>query len=248
MDSTRRGWLAAALMSACTVQLSHLAEVRAEDAPSRPATDAKRAGEEAAAKDASAKDAPAALPPGALNDESLGTLLQAIGLKPKLTEARYDFTFASKHQDQEWTLSMSAVLSQDKKTIWIMAWLDELPRSAKDVPRSALLSLLAENDKMGKGMFFSYIPGNRRFALQQVVENRDMTSKKVRSLLLELGQNVSQTYPQWTVANWKDLPSAEPGEEQEGPQQASGATPSNATPPKAPVRPAAAAPGKSSKK
>ena len=52
-----------------------------------------------------------------------------------------------------------------------MAWLDELPRSASDVPRVALLRLLADNDKMGGGKFFTYVPGIRRFVLQRVIPN-----------------------------------------------------------------------------
>jgi hypothetical protein len=148
-------------------------------------------------------EAPVVLPPGGLTDESLGTMLEAFSLKPKRAETRYDFAFASTIDDEEWTLSMSAVLSTDQQTLWLMAWLDELPRSARDVPRSALLKLLAANDKMGKGRFFSYIPQARRFALQQVVENREMTSKKLRGLLVELGQTVALSYPEWGVANWK---------------------------------------------
>ena len=38
---------------------------------------------------------------------------------------------------------MSAVLSQNGQSIWLMAWLDELPRSSAEVPRAALLRLLA---------------------------------------------------------------------------------------------------------
>jgi hypothetical protein len=219
MYFSRRGWLSVIVTSTLAISgplaLHGQESPKKEDSQAPAKVDASRPSKEGA----TAKE-PAAIPPGGLSDESLGTLLEAIGLKPKRNETRYDFTFASKQQDQDWTLSMSAVLSQDKKTIWVMAWLDELPRSSKDVPRTALLSLLSENDRLGKGMFFSYIPANRRFALQQVVENRDMTSKKVRALLLELGQNVSQTYPQWTVSNWKEL--ANPADEDAPAQQASG--------------------------
>lgn len=146
------------------------------------------------------------LPPGALNEKELGNLLEAIGLKPVKSKARYDFQFAyaPNKDEEEWTYSMSAVLSADQKSIWILAWLDELPKSSRDVPRLALLKMLAENDKMGKGQFFSYIPTNKRFALQQVIENRELTTRKFMTTLRDLGQTVFQTYPIWSVTTWNE--------------------------------------------
>jgi hypothetical protein len=64
--------------------------------------------------------------------------------------------------------------------------------------------MLAENDKMGKGQFFSYISTNKRFALQQVIENRELTTKKFRTTLRELGQTVYHTYPIWSVDSWNE--------------------------------------------
>lgn len=145
---------------------------------------------------------PAPAVKGRLSDESLGTLLKAMGLDAKLNEKRYDFAFKSTVADQDWELSMSAVLSQDASSVWIMAWLDELPKSAADVPRSALLRLLSENDKMGRGKFFAYIASNRRFVLQRVMPNEQMTAASFRSALDDLGASVVQTYPFWSVSNW----------------------------------------------
>ncbi len=149
---------------------------------------------------AAADDTPAA---GQLTQESLGNLLKALGLKPTMLETRYDFKFQANH-DEAWVLSMSAVLSNDGETIWIMAWLDELPSSAREVPRLALLRLLHDNDKMGGGKFFSFIPGNKRFVLQRVVANRDMTTKKFRDLLTDLGKTVAETHGHWSVASWSE--------------------------------------------
>ena len=42
---------------------------------------------------AQAQDGAPQLPPGALSEESLGQMLNAIGLKPIKTEKRYDFAF-----------------------------------------------------------------------------------------------------------------------------------------------------------
>jgi hypothetical protein len=124
-------------------------------------------------------------------------------VKAKLDDKRYDFNFKTVYAGEEWELSMSAVLSQNENSLWVMAWLDELPRSAADVPRTALLRLLANNDRMGNGKFFAYIPTNRRFVLQRIVPNQNMTTASFREILQDLGASVVETYPHWTVANWK---------------------------------------------
>ena len=153
---------------------------------------------------AQVKTAPAAAPAakGKLTDASLGTLLKAMGIEAKATEQRYDFPFKATIEDAEWDLSMSAVLSQDGTSIWIMAWLDELPKSAADVPRTALLRLLSDNDKLGKGKFFAYIPANRRFVLQRVIPNENITAATFRAALDDLGQSVAGTHAHWYVPNW----------------------------------------------
>ena len=142
------------------------------------------------------------LKPGQLTATSLGNLLAAMGLEPKRNDDRYDFTFKALHNKDEWGLSMSAVLSQDGESIWLMAWLDELPRSAADVPRTALLRLLANNDRMGNGKFFAYVASNRRFVLQRVVHNHGISTASFRDVLKDLGTSVVLTYPHWSVANW----------------------------------------------
>lgn len=139
---------------------------------------------------------------GKLTDQSLGNLLKAMGLDAKASEQRYDFAFKATIEDNEWELSMSAVLSQDGSSVWIMAWLDELPKSAADVPRTALLRLLSDNDKLGKGKFFAYIAANRRFVLQRVMPNENMTAASFRGALDDLGQSVVSTHAHWSVSNW----------------------------------------------
>ena len=148
---------------------------------------------------------------GQLTEASLGNMLQAMGLRPKKTEKRYDFNFKATYGGEEWELTMSAVLSQNGKSIWIMAWLDELPRSAADVPRTALLRLLANNDRLGKGKFFAYIATNRRFVLQRIIDNRELSTRSVREALHDLGSSVVETFPHWSVANWKAKSSTSAG-------------------------------------
>lgn len=139
---------------------------------------------------------------GELNTELLGTLLQAMGLKPDKVEQRYDFIFRSIHDREEWDLSMTAVMSADNSSIWVMAWLDDLPKSAADVPRTALLRLLAANDRLGKGKFFAYVASNRRFVLQRVVPNQNISTRMFADVLKDLGASVVESYPQWSTSAW----------------------------------------------
>ena len=97
---------------------------------------------------------------------------------------------------------MSTVLSRNGQSVWVMAWLDQIPQTAGEVPRTALLRLLAANDRMGEGKFFAYIPNIKRFVLQRVVANRDMNNKKIMELLQDLAASVADEYPTWSVANW----------------------------------------------
>ncbi|MFO1095938.1 MAG: hypothetical protein U0992_21925 [Planctomycetaceae bacterium] len=146
--------------------------------------------------------------PGQLSEEQLGQMITALGIKPEKKEQRYDFAFKAKMGEEEWELSMSSVLSQDGRSIWVMAWLDELPEAAANVPRNALLRLLAENDKIGNGKFFAYIPSNRRFVMQKVVLNENMTSAKYKVVLQDLGTSVVESYPIWATKNWTEQPAS----------------------------------------
>ena len=130
--------------------------------------------------------------PGQISEAELGEILATIGLKPTKTEQRYDFAFKTSYRGEEWKFSMSAVLSRNGESVWVMAWLDQIPQTAGEVPRTALLRLLAANDRMGEGKFFAYIPNNKRFVLQRVVANRDMNNKKVMELLQDLAAYTSR--------------------------------------------------------
>ncbi|MGQ0636701.1 MAG: type III secretion system chaperone [Planctomycetaceae bacterium] len=158
----------------------------------------------AAEEKADKTEKPAQKTSGALTVDSLGEMLRALGLSPTKVESRFDFEFTAKHTE-DWNLSMSAVLSTDEKSIWIIAWLDELPQSAADVPRTALLRLLADNDKLGKGQFFAYVPSVRRFVLQRTIDNQHMTSAIFKAALKDLGATVVDTFGHWKVEYWKQL-------------------------------------------
>ena len=159
---------------------------------------------------ASGQDGEKPLPPGALTEESLGQVLSAIGLKPMKTEQRYDFAFKTSIRGEEWKFSMSCVLSRNGESLWVMAWLDQIPETSNDVPRLALLRLLAANDRMGNGKFFAYIPSNKRFVLQRVLKNEQMSTREFMEALQDLAISVADEYPTWAVANWSPGSSGQP--------------------------------------
>lgn len=160
----------------------------------------------AADKDAGEKEKPRLK--GQLNLDELERLLKGLGLKLTKVETRFDFAFDAKLEG-EWKMGMTVFLSSDEQGIWLTAWLDELPKSSSDVPRTALLRLLAENDKMGK-FFFGYSSGNRRFVLNGFLKNENVTAASMKEELLQLAHAVVDTQPMWSVAEWKQ-PTSSPG-------------------------------------
>ena len=151
--------------------------------------------------------------PRQLSEDQLGEVFKAMGLDVEKKQQRFDFAFRTVLAKEEWELTMSSVLSQDGSDVWVMAWLDELPKNAAEVPKTALLRLLAQNDQLGSGKFFAYVPANRRFVLQRTIPNEDLTSAKMRVVLEDLGASVVNTYPIWATANWNPtgIPAAPTG-------------------------------------
>ena len=139
---------------------------------------------------------------GAIDTEGLGRMLRSLGVKPRAAGTRFDFEFHSQQGGQEWDFAMSAVISQDGGTIWVMAWLEEMPTKAAKVPAAALLRMLAENDRLGNGKFFAYDRRNRRFLMQRVVQNRQVTPKRLRGIFADVAKGVMGSHSVWSVARW----------------------------------------------
>ncbi|MBI3865955.1 MAG: type III secretion system chaperone [Planctomycetia bacterium] len=144
---------------------------------------------------------------GQLSLEALGNLLEAMGLKATKYESSFNFTFPFK-AESEWNMTMTATMSTDEMGIWITAYLSELPQTSADVPRTALLRLLAQNDELGDGIFFAYIPKVRKIVLERMIANEGLTSASFKELIRELATRVTETQPLWTVSEWKAAPAS----------------------------------------
>lgn len=143
---------------------------------------------------------------GAIDTEGLGRMLRSLGVKPRAAGTRFDFEFHSQQGGQEWDFAMSAVISQDGGTIWVMAWLEEMPTKAAKVPAAALLRMLAENDRLGNGKFFAYDRLNRRFLMQRVILNRGITPEMLRGVFEDMAKGVIGSHSTWSVARWAEQP------------------------------------------
>ena len=143
---------------------------------------------------------------GSVDPASLGRMLGTLGLKPTAAGTRFDFEFQTREGDQEWGFAMSAVISQDSGTIWLMAWLEEMPKQASKVPAAALLRMLAENDRLGNGKFFAYDRQNRRFLMQRVIPNEGITPAVLRDVIDDMAKGVIGSHVTWSVAQWAQEP------------------------------------------
>lgn len=143
---------------------------------------------------------------GSVDPASLGRMLGTLGLKPTAVGTRFDFEFQTREGDQEWGFAMSAVISQDSGTIWLMAWLEEMPKQASKVPAAALLRMLAENDRLGNGKFFAYDRQNRRFLMQRVIPNEGITPAVLRDVIDDMAKGVIGSHVTWSVAQWAQEP------------------------------------------
>ena len=184
------------------------------------AADKEKAGDP---EKASAKKPAAAK--GQLSLEALGTLMEAMGLKPTKYESSFNFTFPFK-AEAEWNMTMTATMSTDEMGIWITAYLADMPQTAADVPRTALLKLLAQNDELGDGIFFAYIPKVRKIVLERMIANEGITSASFKESIRELATRVTETQPLWTVSEWKQTPaSGSTGKESAAEEKSSGEKP-----------------------
>ena len=145
---------------------------------------------------------------GAVDATTLGQMLVQLGVKPRAAGTRFDFELQSRQSEKEWGFAMSAVLSQDAGTIWVMAWLEEMPKQASKVPAAALLRMLAENDRLGNGKFFAYDRRNRRFLMQRVVRNQRITPARLRGVFEDVAKGVMGSHSIWSVARWDKKPPA----------------------------------------
>ena len=143
---------------------------------------------------------------GSADTSSLGRMLGELGIAPRVTGTRFDFEFASREEDQEWAFAMSVVLSQDAGTVWVMAWLEEMPGQASKVPAAALLRMLSANDSLGNGKFFAYDRRNRRFLMQRVLPNRGITASGLRGVFQDIARGVIVSHSTWSLARWSEAP------------------------------------------
>lgn len=143
---------------------------------------------------------PAKATDGAITDAQLGEMLTNLGMEPKPGTYKsgaqyYDVKVVTKDYD----LNVRLGLSPNKRSIWLMAYLGDLPAN---VPVERLKGLLeAINSKTGKMQF--RLTGNQLKA-DQPLDNVGVTPARLRRELDDFGAALQETGHLWD--NTKAVP------------------------------------------
>jgi hypothetical protein len=146
--------------------------------------------------------APTVDPCGPITDVRLGEMLDRMGLEVKrgtyTSGARY-FDLPVATADYDFTIRIS--LSPNKRVIWLMTYLGDLP---PDVPAERLRALLeAINSKTGKLQF--RLVGNQ-LKVDQPLDNFAVTPARLRREIDDLKLTVQATCKVWDAKKWETKP------------------------------------------
>lgn len=140
-----------------------------------------------------------------LTPESLGTLLREdMGLDASPFENRHDFLYKADLQNQELELFFSVALSTDQKQLRVRAWLDPLPEGM--ISEEPLLKLLNRNAELTAGLHYAYSREGRRFLIEAVLKNDQMTAEKLKTALNEVSMEVATSWGLWATSEWTTGP------------------------------------------
>lgn len=138
-----------------------------------------------------------------LND--LGRLIQDLQLTPKLVGSQYDVAYQAEMDDQEIEVFFSLKLTNDQSKVRIRAWLD--PRPECEISEKHLLELLAAGSELESCFHFGYNKDVQRFLLEAILPNKDLTSKDLNTTMLQVSEEVSNTWLLWATSEWATGPS-----------------------------------------
>ncbi|HCS50296.1 MAG TPA: hypothetical protein DIW81_01680 [Planctomycetaceae bacterium] len=138
-----------------------------------------------------------------MND--LGRLIQELQLTPKLVGSQYDVVYQAEMNDQEIEVFFSLKLTNDHSKVRIRAWLDPLPES--EISEKHLLELLAAGSELESCFHFGYNKDVKRFLLEAIVPNQNLTSKDLDTTMLQVSEEVSNTWLLWATSEWVAGPS-----------------------------------------
>jgi hypothetical protein len=126
----------------------------------------------------------------ALTDESLGVMLEQLGLEPKTQNDKNGDYYFINIEHNGWTLPYTVELSPNKKFVWISISILTLPEG--QLPTGDVLQkLMEENDNLGPAKI-AYRKNSRKIMLSLPLLNRGVTPAIFREQLNSLN-NQTQT-------------------------------------------------------
>jgi hypothetical protein len=147
------------------------------------------------------KEAPAKVTPGgAITEVQLGEMLEGLGLDIKKgTYKSGALYFDVKLPTGTYDFEVRIALSPNKRTIWLMSYLEDMPAN---VPAERLKALLeAINSKTGKMQF--RLVGDQLKA-DQPLDNVGVTPARLRRELDDFSATLQSTDALWNVKKWEN--------------------------------------------
>lgn len=138
-------------------------------------------------------------PAGAITDVRLGELLDGMGLDPK--QGTYDsgaHYFDVKVSSADYDFNIRVGLSPNKRVVWLMANLGNLPTDAAPERLRALLEAI--NAKTGKLQF--RLSGSQLKA-DQPMDNAGVTASRLRKEIDDFATTLQDTQKIWDATKWE---------------------------------------------
>jgi hypothetical protein len=151
-----------------------------------------------------------------ITDVQLGQMLEGLGLEVKKgTYKSGALYFDVKATSQDYTFDVRVALSPNKRSIWLMSYLDDVPATVEASRLRALLEAI--NSKTGK-MQFRLV--GEQLKADQPLDNVGVTPARLRRELDDFAASLQDTDTLWNVKKWKkEEPKAEKVEKAEKPKE-----------------------------
>jgi hypothetical protein len=133
-----------------------------------------------------------------ITDAQLGQMLEGLGLEVKKgTYKSGGLYFDVKVPTKDYEFEVRVALSPNKRCIWLMSYLDDMPTNAEAARLRALLEAI--NSKTGKLQF--RLVGDQLKA-DQPLDNTAVTAVRLRRELDDFGASLQDTDTLWNVKKW----------------------------------------------
>jgi hypothetical protein len=139
----------------------------------------------------------------ALTDESLKEKLENLGYEPKVIKSKTGgIMYLLDFERGSYRYVFYCSLATDKSRLWLSSALRPLP-TGKDLRADILEKILAKNDDIGPTHFT--LRNNRYLYLELALENRGITSVRLRKEIDAFAAAIKDNEPLWNPARYPKL-------------------------------------------